>query len=172
MSGGNRLVSLQAVVGVQEGRWRSRTVDVVFKDSGFVDGREVAGAMDQSGSWPGASSMGGATYPLVKTFSNDVFPQAPSPLLSSQVSGLVLVLGWIAAEGSRWRGEKAHAQQDQLALNRLGTSAESRHRVGLWGGVVVVEVEVGVGGAGSRTARSSDGGISSVLLGTRRFVLP
>lgn len=149
-------------------------MDVVLKDGGFVDGREVAGAMDQSRSWPGASSTVGATYPLVKTFSNDVFPQAPSPLLSSQVSSLVLVLGWIAAEGSRRQGEKAHAQQDQLALDRLGASAESRHRVGLWGGVVEVEVEigVGVGGAGSRTARSSDGGISSVLLGTRRFVLP
>src|SRR3546814_858921 len=53
---GESLVSMQA--GVQEGRWRSRTVNVVLKDGGFVDGREVAGAMDQSGSWPGASSTG------------------------------------------------------------------------------------------------------------------
>jgi len=58
-----------------------RTVDVVLKDGGFVDSREVAIINE-----PLFICVSFRTYPLVKTFNSDVFPQAPSPL--NQISAM------------------------------------------------------------------------------------
>jgi hypothetical protein len=56
-------------------RIEHRTVDVVLKDGGFVDSWEVAIINELR-----ITLVALQTYPLVKTFNSDVFPQAPSPL--------------------------------------------------------------------------------------------
>lgn len=58
---------------------------VIFKDRGLIDRRKVPGtslAMRAEEREDGAFE----TYPLVKTFSNDVFPHAPSPLFFVSVT--------------------------------------------------------------------------------------
>ena len=54
-------------------------VDVIFKDSRLIYCREVPtiahGASEKLG-----RVLEDKTYPLVNTFSSEVFPQAPSPL--------------------------------------------------------------------------------------------
>ena len=57
-------------------------VDVIFEDGGLVHCRKVAaiarGASDKL-QWV----VNDKTYPVVKTLSNEVLPQAPSPLFSN-----------------------------------------------------------------------------------------
>ena len=54
-------------------------VDVVFKDGGLVHGRKVA-AIARSASDKLGWVVEDKAYPVVKTLSNEVLPQAPSPL--------------------------------------------------------------------------------------------
>lgn len=95
-----------------------RTVDVVLEDGGFIDCWEITGATNKSLI---PRFLTPQTYPLVKTFSNEVFPHAPSPLINAvQVS----------ASPMSGLGGGFDAQQHQLTLDGLGTSAERRHRGG------------------------------------------
>ena len=88
-------------------------VHIVFEDGGLVYSRKVAamarGALDKP-RWVPRDK----TYPLVKTFSSEVLPQAPSPLLKISVNELAVIEG------------DETVQQDKLAMNRLAPSAE-RH---------------------------------------------
>lgn len=71
-----------------------RTVDIVLKDCWLVDCRKVAAgrrsANDALESLDPAQGMvgdaPGCTYPLVKTLSREVFPEAPSPLRNKHLS--------------------------------------------------------------------------------------
>ena len=54
-------------------------VDVIFEDGGFIDRGEVpAIGVSRGRRW--CLEFGPSAYPLVKTLSSEVFPQAPSPL--------------------------------------------------------------------------------------------
>ena len=56
-------------------------MDVVFENGGLVDGGEVPGTGQRQFGLDRQSRQG-RTRPLVKTFNNDVFPHAPSPLFA------------------------------------------------------------------------------------------
>ena len=62
-------------------------MDVVFKDGGLVYRRKVP-AMAQGASDKLRWVLEDQTYPLVKTLSSEVLPQAPSPLFMIFVSQL------------------------------------------------------------------------------------
>lgn len=65
-------------------------MDVVFKDGGLVYRRKVA-AMAQGASDKLRWVLEDKTYPLVKTLSSEVLPQAPSPLFKISVSQLAVM---------------------------------------------------------------------------------
>ena len=60
-------------------------VDVVFEDGGLVYRRKVA-AIARGASDRLCLVLDDKTYPLVKTLSNEVFPQAPSPLFRTWIN--------------------------------------------------------------------------------------
>jgi hypothetical protein len=103
-----------------------RTVNVVFEDGRFVDGREVSvrcSARQQS-----RPALPYRTYPRVKTLSRDVLPHAPSPLCGEMWCQLIR-----EPHGSHPKPllpntlTRGNSQQDELALHRLGTPDSTRH---------------------------------------------
>lgn len=65
------------------------------------------------------------SYPRVKTFSNEVFPLAPSPLESGQYLADDRILAQIEAG----QGMRVNVQQDQLALGRLASTTKRHDRL-------------------------------------------
>lgn len=94
---GAQAVELLLASGVPEGELNvdvidKYVVDIVFEDGGLVYCRKVSAMA------PGASEklrfIGQTeTYPLVKTLSSEVLPQAPSPLFEMVVSQLAVMKG-------------------------------------------------------------------------------
>lgn len=96
----------KATAGEAAGVEVVRTMDIVLEDCGLVDGREVAAAVESArlGSkedgdmerrrtpqglpkpWTAEAKGNLGTNPLVKTFSKDVLPHAPSPLCIESIS--------------------------------------------------------------------------------------
>ena len=67
-------------------------VDIVFEDGGLVYSRKVA-AMAHGASDKVRWVVEDKTYPLVKTLSREVLPQAPSPLYEICVSQMAMMEG-------------------------------------------------------------------------------
>lgn len=65
------------------------------------------------------------SYPRVKTFSNEVFPLAPSPLESSQYIAGDRKLARIEAV----QGVRVDVQEDQLALGGLASATKLHDRL-------------------------------------------
>lgn len=65
------------------------------------------------------------SYPRVKTFSNEVFPLAPSPLESGQYFAGDRILARIEAV----QGVRVDVQEDQLALGGLASATELHDRL-------------------------------------------
>lgn len=131
-----------------------RTMNVVLENSGLVDSREVAvgenaceqeavvddtlrlwlheGCGIKRGGRAGARRKGACTYPLVKTFNNDVLPQAPSPLWKSNIVSISVSTPSHCLHIRRalsGRHPCPNSQQDQLALHRFGATTQKRHLV-------------------------------------------
>ena len=67
-------------------------VDVVFENGGLVYCRKVP-AMAQGASDELCWVLEDKTYPLVKTLSSEVLPQAPSPLFKNSINELAVLEG-------------------------------------------------------------------------------
>lgn len=67
-------------------------VNVVFEDSGLVYCGKVP-AIAQGASDKPRCFLEDKTYPLVKTLSREVLPQAPSPLFEISISQLAVMEG-------------------------------------------------------------------------------